>query len=76
MIGKPLLRRFLAAIVLYGCAIGSVVFWHAGDPLRAHLPLILLNSGFATIGLLVLHLRWKRREARMLTPDRVRNIFS
>ncbi|MBV7260145.1 hypothetical protein [Erythrobacter crassostreae] len=66
-------RRILAAFLLMGFAIGSPLFWNDGswDNFDFGINLILASFGF-----LFLHHRWKRREARMLTPTRARDIFS
>ena len=66
-------RRVLAAILLYGFAVGSVWFWR-GWPLDLFQTSI--NLGFATLGLLILHRRWKKQEARIITPSKAKDIFS
>lgn len=66
-------RRILAALLLLGVAAGSTLYWTAGsfDPLTG-----AINLAAALAGLLLLHLRWKRQEARRIGPDKARDIFS
>ena len=66
-------RRIFAAILLYGFAVGSVWFWR-GWPLDPFLTSI--NLGVATLGLLILHRRWKKQEAQIVTPTKAKDIFS
>lgn len=69
-------RRIIAAILIYGFALGSVFFWQMDRPFDAQLPLLLLNFVFATTGFAILHFRWRRRERAMITPKKAEDIFS
>ena len=73
MTARPILRRLLAALILLAFAVGSVLFWNRGgiDPVQLGLNLML-----ATLGMVWLHVRWRRRERRELTPSKVKDIFS
>lgn len=66
-------RRIFAAIALFAFAIGSVLFWHDGE---FDLFSFGLNLILASIGFLFLHHRWKRREAKIVSPNQARDIFS
>ena len=70
---RPILRRVIAAIILLAFAVGSVMFWNRGavDPIQ-----LGINLGLATLGMVWLHLRWRKRERRELTPSKVKDIFS
>ena len=68
-----ILRRILAALVLVVFAIGSALYW---NDWRFDLRVLSINLIVACVGFLVLHRRWKRREARILTPDKAKDIFS
>ncbi len=65
-------RRILAAILLYGFAAGSVLFWREGafDPV-----MVGINMGMATLGLVILHFKWRRNEPR-ISPSKAKDIFS
>lgn len=73
MTARPLVRRLLAAMILLVFATGSVLFWNRGgfDTVQ-----FAINLGVATLGMLWLHLRWRAREARELTPSKAKDIFS
>jgi hypothetical protein len=66
-------RRVFAAIVLYGFAIGSALFWRDGVLDWTYMGANLIA---ASAGLIFLHSRWRRKEARALTPQKVKDIFS
>ena len=66
-------RRLLAALVLFAFAIGSVLFWNDGEFDLFYLGVNLL---LACVGLVFLHLKWKRREDRTVTPEKAKDIFS
>ncbi|MEM1197505.1 MAG: hypothetical protein AAGH57_15490 [Pseudomonadota bacterium] len=70
---RAVLRRALAAIALGGFAIGSVLFWNAGefDPVQ-----FAINAVVASVGFVWLHFRWRAQERRALTPGKVKDIFS
>ena len=67
------LRRVLAAFLLLAFAIGSVLFWNRGEFDYAQLS---INLAVAAIGLIWLHIRWREKELRELTPGKVKGIFS
>ena len=74
MIARPMiLRRIIAAILLFGIAIGSVLFWEGANPDWITLG---INIGLATIGFIFLHFRWKKKEAQAITPQKIRKEFS
>lgn len=66
-------RRLLAAILLFGFAVGSAFFWRSGELDWVALGINLIA---ASAGLLLLHLRWRGQEQRAMTPKKVRDIFS
>lgn len=70
---KVIRRRLLAALLLYAFAIGSAFFWNDWQ-----LDWIDMGSNLAlaTAGLILLHLRWRAREKKAMTPKQVRDIFS
>lgn len=65
-------RRVLAAVLLYSFAIGSAYFWNDWE-----LDWLIMgtNLAAATIGLVVLHLRWRSREKQAMTPKKIRDTF-
>lgn len=73
MRGKAIRRRLIAALVLYGFAIGSALFWNDWQ-----LEWITMGTNLfaATVGLAALHLRWRGQEKRAMTPNKARDIFS
>lgn len=73
MTRRPLLRRALAALILLVFATGSVLFWNGGE---FDMVQFAINLAVATIGMVWLHLRWRARERRAMTPNKARNIFS
>ena len=68
-----ILRRVLAAIILLAFAIGSVLFWNRGQFDYVQLSINLLVTA---LGMVWLHLRWREKERRELTPGKVKGIFS
>lgn len=66
-------RRLLAFALLFAFAIGSAFFWNDG---RLNWIDLGANLAAATLGFVFLHLRWRHRESRALTPKKVRDIFS
>ena len=66
-------RRLFAALALGIFAFGSAFYWNDWrfDPI-----LVGLNVIVASIGFLILHHRWKRQEARALTPKKAKDVFS
>ncbi|MDJ0977978.1 MAG: hypothetical protein QNI87_05530 [Erythrobacter sp.] len=76
MLRKPLTRRLFAAVLLYGFAIGAVFFWRSEGPISEQGSMMAINLMFATLGLVILHFRWRRQEARVLTPKKAEDIFS
>ncbi|MEO1488884.1 MAG: hypothetical protein AAFR88_05540 [Pseudomonadota bacterium] len=73
MSARGIKRRIFAAVILILCATGSVFFWNRGS---FDLFEFSFNLGVAGVGFLVLHHRWKAKEARELTPGKVEDIFS
>lgn len=73
LLARPLMRRALAAMLLFGSATGSVVFWNGG---AFDLVQFAINLFVAGAGLVWLHLRWRVRERRALTTGEVEDIFS
>ncbi|GMN03595.1 hypothetical protein [Erythrobacter sp. MTPC3] len=69
----PLRKRLLAAVIIVVFAIGSVLFRNNGN---FDLASFGLNLILGSIGFLFLHHRWKKREARTITPEKARDIFS
>ncbi|KWV93200.1 hypothetical protein [Erythrobacter sp. YT30] len=65
-------RRIVAAILLYGFAVGSVLFWREGE---FDWVMLGINLGLATLGLALLHLKWRAREPR-ISADKAKDIFS
>lgn len=65
-------RRILAAILLYGFAVGSALFWNDGAVKWLTIGINLLA---ATAGLFVLHYRWRSTERRAFTPTKAKEIF-
>ncbi|MEM7779179.1 MAG: hypothetical protein AAF697_02170 [Pseudomonadota bacterium] len=66
-------RRVLAALVLFGFAIGSSLFWNEW---RVDWPSLSINLLAAGAGLLFLHNRWRIKEARAMTPRKIKDTFS
>ncbi|MDA9918561.1 hypothetical protein N9D37_01560 [Erythrobacter sp.] len=66
-------RRIFAAILLLAFAIGSPLFWSDGD---LNMMEFGINLILASVGFLFLHHRWKRKEAKRLSPNQARDIFS
>ena len=66
-------RRIFAAILLYGFAIGSVLYWNDGE---WDWPMIAINLVAASAGMIFLHTKWAARERTALTPKKVKDIFS
>ena len=66
-------RRVFAAVVLYGFALGSALFWKDGE---WDWTTIGINIVAATVGLAFLHSRWRDKEARAMTPQQVKDTFS
>ena len=73
ILSRVLRRRLLAAIVLYGFAIGSSLFW---NDWQLDWPSLAINLLAASAGLIILHTRWRSREAKAMTPAKIRDIFS
>ncbi len=73
MTTRPLLRRALAALILLAFATGSVLFWNRGafDTVQ-----FAINLAVASAGMIWLHLRWRAKERRALTPSKAKEIFS
>lgn len=72
MTKRAIKRRIVAAILIYGFAIGAVFFWRNGafDP-----AMLAINLAAATLGLAVLHFKWRRAEPR-ITASKAKDIFS
>ncbi len=66
-------RRAFAALILFGFAIGSVLFWNDGE---MDWSVLALNCVSASAGWYYLHSRWSAKERRALTPKRLEDIFS
>lgn len=65
-------RRIAAALLLYGFAFGSALFWSDGTLDRLVLG---VNLFAATAGLVILHYRWRMKERRAFTPNRAKDVF-
>ncbi|MEL7197361.1 MAG: hypothetical protein AAGL10_03515 [Pseudomonadota bacterium] len=65
-------RRIIAALLLYGFAVGSVLYWRDGafDPV-----MLAINLGLASLGLLLLHFKWRSKKPR-ISPSKAKDIFS
>jgi len=73
-LGKtPVSRRIVAALVLLAAATGASVMRKEGQVLTIDMASNLVIAGIA-FGLL--HLRWRKREARDLTPKKLKDTFS
>ena len=66
-------RRIFAGFVLMAVAIGSALFWNNGEVVVSVLG---INIAVAVLGFVWLHLRWKKQEARAITPHKAEDIFS
>ncbi|WP_298467081.1 hypothetical protein [uncultured Erythrobacter sp.] len=66
-------RRIFAAILLYGFAVGSALFWNRGE---FDWLTFGVNIVAASLGLIVLHFRWRIKERRAFTPKRAKDVFS
>ena len=65
-------RRIFAAMLLYGFAIGSALYWNGG----AFEWLTLgINLASASAGLFFLHYRWRSKERRAFTPTKAKEVF-
>lgn len=71
--GTPLVRRMIAAVVLMGGAL-LATFARGGE--QAGRFDLAANLVAALIALLILHLRWRKREKRFVSPAEARDIFS
>lgn len=69
----PLVRRMLAAIILIG---GALVATFARAEGQAGWFDMVINLVVALIALFLLHLRWRTREKREISPAKARDIFS
>ena len=73
-LGKsPLSRRIMAALILVAAAIGASAFRNEGQFLTIDMASNLVVAGIAFC---LLHLRWRKREARDLTPKKLKDTFS
>lgn len=70
---SPLKRRFVAAVLLMGTAAAVTWLRSSGGQFWIELGLNLL-AAWAAFGFL--HFRWRAREEREMTPDKVEDIFS
>ncbi len=66
-------RRTFAAIALGVFAVGSALYW---NDWQFDLLAVGLNVFLGSVGFLILHHRWKRQEARALTPKKAKDVFS
>jgi len=70
---SPLVRRLIAGVILVFGALIAAFARHDGKPdgftLASHLVM-------AMMALVILHIRWKRRERVAITPAKARDIFS
>ncbi|WP_379921116.1 hypothetical protein [Erythrobacter sp. R86502] len=69
----PAIRRVVAAVLLAGCAAGLT--WVRADPAQLWIELGI-NLLAAVIAFVFLHMRWRTRERRELTPKQAKDIFS
>ncbi|MEM7664227.1 MAG: hypothetical protein AAF250_00085 [Pseudomonadota bacterium] len=65
-------RRIVAAVALFGFAVGSALFWNDGEVDWVTLG---LNLATACAGFTYLHMRWRKLENRALTPQKVQDVF-
>ncbi len=65
-------RRLFAAVLLYGFAIGSALFW---NDWQLEWLTLSTNLAAATAGLLILHYRWRSKERRAFTPTNAKEVF-
>lgn len=70
---RPLTRRIVAAFLLLGTAVVAAVLRSDGAQLQIDL---VANVVVALIALVILHLRWRSREKKAISPDQARDIFS
>ncbi|MFO6447582.1 hypothetical protein ACLBKU_10600 [Erythrobacter sp. NE805] len=70
---KPLTRRLVAAVVLIGAAIVTALLRSKGSQLLFDL---VANTVVAFGALVVLHVRWRSREKRAISPEQAQDIFS
>ncbi len=66
-------RRIFAAVALMVFAVGSALYWNDWriEPVPLGLNVLAAVGGF-----IFLHYRWKRREARAMTPNKAKDVFS
>lgn len=84
MKSRPILRRAIAAALLYAVAIGSALLfpgaaltlWREADGTGVSISALSINLVVATLGSIWLHFRWRARERRALSPRKVKDIFS
>ena len=69
----PLKRRLVAAMLLVGTAIVTSVLRSEGNQRWFDL---ITNVVIALVALGLLHLRWRSRERKIVTPEKARDIFS
>ena len=69
-------RRVFAAILICLIAIGSPFFWLVvqGTPVDGFS--LATNLAIGAVGFVALHLRWRARERRTLTPAQAKETFS
>jgi hypothetical protein len=72
-LSRAVLRRLFAAVMLYGFAVGSALFWNSGAIDRV---ILGANLVAATLGLGFLHWRWQRQERKAMSPKAIRDVFS
>ncbi|MEL6530112.1 MAG: hypothetical protein AAGK01_08965 [Pseudomonadota bacterium] len=66
-------RRIFAALLLFGVAIGSALFWDDGE---IRWLTIGVNIACATAGLFFLHYRWRSKERRPFPPTQANDVFN
>ncbi len=68
-----ILRRVLAAMILFAFAIGSSLYWADWtlDPRT-----LAVNCIVAVLGLVLLHFRWRAGERKIVTPKQGKDTFS
>ena len=74
-LGKtPFMRRLIAGLILMGAAIARPV-WQASEG-RAFWIDLVTGVFISAIALVLLHVRWRKKEAHDMSEDTIRDTFS